>query len=74
MMAKYFVQQLGNLLTYNIRQELLETKLREFSCARDKQLEKFIHEQAIIYERRGFSRTYEGYYKMYKVPPDSFAA
>jgi hypothetical protein len=38
--------------------ELLEQRFREFRCKRDKQLERFIHEQALAYEKRGFGRTY----------------
>jgi hypothetical protein len=41
-----------------VDQGLLEQRLGEFRCERDKQLELFIGTQALKYEKRGFSRTY----------------
>jgi hypothetical protein len=40
------------------RYELLDRKIREFSCARDSDVEAFLKEKAISYEIRGYSRTY----------------
>jgi hypothetical protein len=39
-------------------QELLEDKLREFSCAMDSDVETFIRSKAIDYEKAGYSRTF----------------
>jgi hypothetical protein len=38
--------------------ELLEKQLGEFRCERDRDVESFLHEKAIRYERSGLSRTY----------------
>lgn len=38
--------------------ELLCLRIKGFHCYRDKNLEDFIHEKAIVYETKGFSRTY----------------
>ncbi|GHU67065.1 hypothetical protein AGMMS49983_17690 [Clostridia bacterium] len=38
--------------------ELLERKIREFSCKKDTDVESFIKEKSMIYERSGLSRTY----------------
>lgn len=38
--------------------KLLERRLGEFVCSRDKQLEEFIRNKALNYEIKGFSRTY----------------
>jgi hypothetical protein len=57
-MAKYFIQSLGELLSNDISQELLDQKLGEFCCTRDSQLEKFIHSLPVVYEKKGFGRTY----------------
>ncbi|MDR1015422.1 MAG: hypothetical protein LBL86_10675 [Coriobacteriales bacterium] len=37
---------------------LLEKQLGEFCCARDRDVESFLHEKAIRYERSGLSHTY----------------
>ncbi|MDR1183315.1 MAG: hypothetical protein LBK67_00790 [Coriobacteriales bacterium] len=58
MPRKYDVAQLSDFLDSEMSAKLLETKLREFRCKRDSQLEKFIHTQAMRYELKGFSRTY----------------
>jgi hypothetical protein len=39
-------------------QKLLGKQLGEFSCARDSDIESFIHTKAIDYERAGLGRTY----------------
>jgi hypothetical protein len=57
-MAKYAIQPLGDFLKLGTNQELLGQKLGEFCCTRDSQLEKFIHTQAEVYEKKGFGRTY----------------
>ncbi|MDR1185459.1 MAG: hypothetical protein LBK67_11785 [Coriobacteriales bacterium] len=57
-MAKYVIQPLSDFLKPDTNQELLDQKLGEFCCARDIQLKKFIHTQAVNYEKKGFSRTY----------------
>jgi hypothetical protein len=58
MTAKYEVHSLGLLAGSEEDARLLEMQLREFRCFRDTQLEAFIHEQAIVYESKGFGRTY----------------
>jgi hypothetical protein len=58
MTAKYEVHSLGLLIESKEDAKLLGKQLREFRCSRDVRLEKFIHEQAIIYENKGFGRTY----------------
>jgi hypothetical protein len=71
-MAKYFIQSLGELLDSNVDQELLDQKLGEFCCVRDSQLEKFIHRLAVVYEKKGFGRTYlvfDSSFKEQPVPP-----
>ena len=48
----------------SLRNQLMEStpellkQLREFRCARDKDVETFVNTQAIRYERSGMSRTY----------------
>lgn len=54
----YEVHSLSVLLSDKKAEELFEHRLKEFRCSRDPQLERFIHEQAIIYEKKGFGRTY----------------
>ncbi|MDR0501107.1 MAG: hypothetical protein LBG97_07730, partial [Coriobacteriales bacterium] len=46
------------LLDEKYPMELLEQRLGEFSCERDKDIEAFIHNKAIDYELSGISRTY----------------
>jgi hypothetical protein len=57
----------SDLLLHSLREQVaesdtrlleLERKLKEFCCARDKDVESFIHDKAIRYERSGLSRTY----------------
>jgi hypothetical protein len=57
----------SDLLLYSLREQIandatklpeLEEKFREFCCIRDADVESFIHEKAIHYERSGLSRTY----------------
>jgi hypothetical protein len=38
--------------------KLLEKQLGEFRCKKDRDVESFLHEKAIRYERSGLSRTY----------------
>jgi hypothetical protein len=52
------LQSLRELLLSGYPQELLEKKLREFSCERDPDVESFIKTKAFDYERSGYSRTY----------------
>jgi hypothetical protein len=49
---------LRELLLSGYPRELLEQQLGEFSCARDNDIESFIHSRAIGYERAGLGRTY----------------
>jgi hypothetical protein len=56
--AKYEIHPLGLMMGQGIDRELLDSRLKGFLCKRDTQLERFIHEQAVIYEQRGFGRTY----------------
>jgi len=58
MMTSYVIQQLGSMLNPKINQKLLEQRLKEFCCSRDTQLEDFIHNKAIAYEAKGFSRIF----------------
>lgn len=58
MSAAYEIVPLKSLIKTRKDKELLVIQLRGFSCSRDSQLEKYIHEQAIPYEIKGLSRTY----------------
>jgi hypothetical protein len=49
---------LREILLSGYSQELLEKQLGEFRCSRDGDIEKFIHEKAIEWERLGMSRTF----------------
>jgi hypothetical protein len=57
-MPEYQVLSLGGILDYGTDRDFLEQQLKGFLCSRDKQLEDFIHNKALIYESKGFSRTY----------------
>ena len=57
-MSLYVIQQLGSLLNPIIDQKLLGQRLGEFQCYRDVQLEEFLHSRAVVFEAKGFSRTY----------------
>jgi hypothetical protein len=57
-MANYEVYPLGSLIEISTNTELLVQRIEEFRCVRDQQLESFLHDQAIRYERKGFGRTY----------------
>jgi hypothetical protein len=57
----------SDLLLHSLREQIsesetrlleLEQKFKEFCCVRDKDVESFIHDKAIRYERSGLSRTY----------------
>jgi hypothetical protein len=51
------LQPLLKLLQF-IEHELLERMIKEFSCARDSDVEFFLKYNAISYEQKGISRTY----------------
>lgn len=57
-MAGYRVHSLNRMIGHGTDMELLEQRLKEFRCSRDEQLEKFIHEQAVFFEKKGYGRTY----------------
>jgi hypothetical protein len=57
-MASYRILSLGGVIEHGTDRELLDQRLTEFHCKRDKQLERFLHGQAISYENKGFGRTY----------------
>ena len=54
----YEIYPLGRMLSMGVTPELLGQRIREFRCSRDEQLVKFIHEQAMFYEFKGYGRTY----------------
>lgn len=54
----YEIIPIGALMADKSEVELLGLRLKEFICSRDKQLNDFIHNKAIGYEIKGFSRTY----------------
>jgi hypothetical protein len=45
-------------LHYNEEPKLLDQKIGEFSCTRDNDVERFLKNDAIRYEREGYGRTY----------------
>jgi hypothetical protein len=49
---KYDVLPVGWILDQGINKKLLEKHLGEFLCTRDKQLEDFIHNKALLYESK----------------------
>ena len=57
-MSDYQVLSLSGIIDRTKDRKLLEQRLGEFLCSRDKQLENFIHSKALVYESKGFSRTY----------------
>jgi hypothetical protein len=57
-MATYAVVPLGELIDDGFDVKLLESRLQEFHCVRDKQLESFVHDLALFYEAKGYGRTY----------------
>jgi hypothetical protein len=57
-MAKYAVAPLGELIDDGFDVKLLGNRLREFRCVRDEQLESFVHDLALLYETKGYGRTY----------------
>jgi hypothetical protein len=54
----YEVYPIGWIIDSGYSPELLEQRLKEFCCSRDKQLESFIQNRAIFFETKGLSRTY----------------
>jgi hypothetical protein len=56
--VSYEIIPISALMTNKGEAGLLELRLKEFVCLRDRQLEDFIHNKAIGYEAKGFSRTY----------------
>jgi hypothetical protein len=54
----YEVHPLGHIMDMNVNMELLNRRIKGFRCSRDKQLENFIHDQAVFYESKGYGRTY----------------
>lgn len=54
----YKVIPLGELLSEEYNQEKLNTSLKKFSCQRETDLEDFLQEKAILYEKADFGKTY----------------
>lgn len=54
----YKVIPLGELLGEEYNQDKLNTSLKKFSCQRETDLENFLQEKAILYERTNFGKTY----------------
>ena len=46
------------LLAYNNNNELVQTELDKFSCILNKDVEKFLREKAILFDRQGWSKTH----------------
>ena len=46
------------LLAYNNNNELVQTELDKFSCILNKDVEKFLREKAVLFDRQGWSKTH----------------
>ena len=46
------------LLAYNNNLELVQKELNKFSCILNKDVEKFLREKAILFDRQGWSKTH----------------
>lgn len=57
-MIKYDLISLGDLLTDEYDKECIERAFKKFSCRREADLENFLVEKAILYERTNYGKTY----------------
>ncbi len=54
----YKVIPLGEILNKEYNQDKLNTAFKKFSCQREADLENFLQEKAILYEKTNFGKTY----------------
>ena len=54
----YRVIPLGEILNREYNQDKLNTAFKKFSCQREADLEDFLQEKAILYEKTNFGKTY----------------
>ena len=54
----YRVIPFGEILSREYNQDKLNTAFKKFSCQREADLEDFLQEKAVLYEKTNFGKTY----------------
>ena len=57
-MIDYKIISLGDLISKEYDQKILEKAFKKFSCLREKDLENFLIHKAIPYEKTNYGKTY----------------
>ena len=57
-MINYVVLSLGEMLREGYDVNLIQESFKKFSCQREADLEDFLQEKAVLYEKTNFGKTY----------------